>query len=171
MELSWSFVDWPPSRTRPGEGGGSEEVPAKCPLTSCHTLILSSIYIENFPKLFDILKVKLPRVGRAEMLKLQEAIPPFSLIEDSIQGRRAETLVKTAKSCWLQLSPSLLLTIPTRMWEPPSFTIVSGPPLSPWEKRKSISYDILWHGIFWFMIKPCKVLFQQHPHTQSYPHP
>ena len=39
---------------------------------------------------------KIPRVGRAEKLKVQEAIPPFSLIEDSIQGRRAETLVKTA---------------------------------------------------------------------------
>ena len=39
---------------------------------------------------------KIPRVGGAEKLKVQEAIPPFSLIEDSIQGRRAETLVKTA---------------------------------------------------------------------------
>ena len=71
------------------------------------------------------------------MLKLQEAIPPFSLIEDSIQGRRAETLVKTAKSCSLQVSPSLLLTIPTRMWAPSASTIVSGPPLSPWDKHNT----------------------------------
>ena len=39
---------------------------------------------------------KIPRVGGAEKLNVQEAIPPFSLIEDSIQGRRAETLVKMA---------------------------------------------------------------------------
>ena len=39
---------------------------------------------------------KIPRVGGAEKLKLQEAIPPFSLIEASIHGKRAETLVKTA---------------------------------------------------------------------------
>ena len=74
---------------------------------------------------------KIPRDGGAEKLKLQEAIPPFSLIEDSIQGRRAETLVKTTKSGSLQVSPSLLLTIPTRMWAPSVSTIVSGPPLSP----------------------------------------
>ena len=67
-------------------------------------------------------------------MKLQEAIPPFSLIEDSTHGKRAETLVKTAKSCWLQLTPRLLLTIPTRMWAPSSFVVVSGPPLSPWVK-------------------------------------
>ena len=80
----------------------------------------------------DMIRVhKIPRVGGAEKLKLQEAIPPFSLIEDSIHGKRAEMLVKTAKSCWLQLSPSLLLMIPTRMWAPSSFTTVSGPPLSP----------------------------------------
>ena len=46
--------------------------------------------------LIDFDMMAIPRVGGAEMLKLQEAIPPFSLIEDSIQGRRAETLVKTA---------------------------------------------------------------------------
>ena len=40
--------------------------------------------------------IRIPRIGGAEILKLQEAIPPFSLIEDSIQGRRVETLVKTA---------------------------------------------------------------------------
>ena len=45
-------------------------------------------------KHFDMMGI--PRVGGAEKLKPQEAIPPFSLIEDSIQGRRAETLVKTA---------------------------------------------------------------------------
>ena len=39
---------------------------------------------------------QIPRVGEAAKLKVQEAIPPFSLIEDSIQGRRPETLVKTA---------------------------------------------------------------------------
>ena len=74
---------------------------------------------------------QIPSTGRAEKLKPQEAIPPFSLMDDSIHGRRAETLVKTAKSCWLQLSPSLLLMIPTRMWAPSSFTTVGGPPLSP----------------------------------------
>ena len=42
------------------------------------------------------IECKIPRVGGAEKVKVQEAIPPFSLIEDSIQGRRAETLVKTA---------------------------------------------------------------------------
>ena len=73
----------------------------------------------------------IPKVGKAEKLKLQEAIPPFSLIEDSIHGKKAEMLVKMEKSCWLQLSPSLLLTIPTRIWAPSSFVIVSGPPLSP----------------------------------------
>ena len=46
--------------------------------------------------LIDVDMMAIPRVGGAEMLKLQEAIPPVSLIEDSIQGRRAETLVKTA---------------------------------------------------------------------------
>ena len=46
--------------------------------------------------LIDLDMMVIPRVGGAEMLKLQEAIPPFSLIEDSIQGRRADTLVKTA---------------------------------------------------------------------------
>ena len=70
-------------------------------------------------------------VGKAEKLKVHEAIPPFSLMEDSIQGKRAETLVKTENSCWLQLFPSLLLTIPTRTWAPSTFVIVSGPPLSP----------------------------------------
>ena len=46
--------------------------------------------------LIDVDMMAIPRVGGAEMLKLQEAIPPFSLMEDSIHGRRAETLVKTA---------------------------------------------------------------------------
>ena len=36
---------------------------------------------------------KIPRVGGAEKLKLQEAIPPFSLIEDSIHGMSADMLV------------------------------------------------------------------------------
>ena len=115
MEESCPFVDWPPSRRRPG--GSSLDVPAKNVLFS----------------LFRILTflLKVPMVGKAEKLKLHEAIPPFSLMEDSIQGKRAETLVKTEKSCWLQLFPSLVLTIPTRTWAPSSFIIVSGPPLSP----------------------------------------
>ena len=46
--------------------------------------------------LIDVDMMAIPRVGGAEKLKLQEAIPPFSLIEDSTHGRRAETLVKTA---------------------------------------------------------------------------
>ena len=74
---------------------------------------------------------KIPRVGRTEISKPQEAMPPLSVIEDSTQGQRAETLVKIEYSCWLQLSPSLVLTIPTRMWVPSSLTTVSGPPLSP----------------------------------------
>ena len=78
--------------------------------------------------------LKIPRVGGAEKLKLQEAIPPFSLMEDSIQGMRAEMLVKIVYSCWPQLSPSCLLMIPTRRWAPSSLTIESGPPLSPWVK-------------------------------------
>ena len=78
-------------------------------------------------------------------MKLHEAIPPFSLIEDSIQGRRAETLVKTAYSCWLQFSPSLLLTIPTRTWAPSSFVVVSGPPLSP-------LVVIIGFGWYWLII-------------------
>ena len=61
----------------------------------------------------------IPRVGRAEI----------SFTEVSIHGRRAETLVKMAKSCWLHSRPSLLLTIPTRTWLSSSFTAVSGPPL------------------------------------------
>ena len=47
-------------------------------------------------RVLRIIKGKIPRDGGAEKLKPQEAIPPFSLIEDSIHGRRAETLVKTA---------------------------------------------------------------------------
>ena len=46
--------------------------------------------------IFGYSEGKIPRVGGAENLKVQEAIPPFSLIRDSIHGRRAETLVKTA---------------------------------------------------------------------------
>ena len=40
------------------------------------------------------LMVFLPSVGGAENMKLQEVIPPLFLIEDSTQGKRAETLVK-----------------------------------------------------------------------------
>ena len=71
-----------------------------------------------------------PKVGGAERVNPQEAIPPFSVMESSIQGLRAATLVKTAWSCSSQLSPSLVLTIPIRTWEL-SFTTVRGPPLSP----------------------------------------
>ena len=39
---------------------------------------------------------KIPRVGGAEKLKPQEAIPPFSLIEDSIHGKNWEMLVYKA---------------------------------------------------------------------------
>ena len=42
------------------------------------------------------IKGEIPKVGGAEKLKLQLAIPPFSLIEDSIHGKRVETLVNTA---------------------------------------------------------------------------
>ena len=56
-------------------------------------------------------------------------------MEVSIQGRRVETLVKMVRPSELQLCPSLLLTIPNRAWPPSSFTIVNGPPLSPWERR------------------------------------
>ena len=58
-------------------------------------------FLENVCCLLDIListdrsigDMKLPRLGWAEKLKLQEAIPPFSLIEDSIHGMRADMLV------------------------------------------------------------------------------
>ena len=46
--------------------------------------------------IWDICLLKIPMVGRAEKLNPQETIPPFSLMEDSIHGKRAETLVKTA---------------------------------------------------------------------------
>ena len=75
---------------------------------------------------------KKPSVGRAEKLKPHEAIPPLSLIEVSIHGKKADTLEKTVQSWWLQLSPSLSLTIPTRTCAP-FFTIVRGPPLSPYK--------------------------------------
>ena len=38
---------------------------------------------------------KKPSVGRAEKLKPHEAIPPLSLIEVSIHGKKADTLEKT----------------------------------------------------------------------------
>ena len=83
----------------------------------------------------DTFQEKIPKVGRAERVKSHDAIPPFSLMEVSIQGRRVETLVKMVRPSELQLCPSLLLTIPNRAWPPSSFTIVNGPPLSPWERR------------------------------------
>ena len=45
--------------------------------------------------LIDVDMMAIPRVGGAEKLKLQEAIPPLSLIEDSIHGKKADTLEKT----------------------------------------------------------------------------
>ena len=56
-------------------------------------MFMSPIYIDF---LFDILEEKLPKVGGAEMLKVQEAIPPFSLIEESIHGKNWEMLVYMA---------------------------------------------------------------------------
>ena len=131
MEVSCPSADWPPSKRRPGGGAGSNDVPAQYLLS----LSMSFFLIWKVFVWFYLFKENwLPRVGGAEKLKLQDAIPPFSLMEDSTHGKRAETLVKTAKSCWLQLSPSLLLTIPTRIWAPSSVVVVSGPPLSPWFK-------------------------------------
>ena len=63
-----------------GRGGGSKAVWEFSKKTS---------------KLGNPVTPKIPRVGGAEKLKPQEAIPPFSLIEVSIHGMRAETLVKT----------------------------------------------------------------------------
>ena len=73
----------------------------------------------------------IPRIGGAEKVKSQATMPPFSLMAVSIQGRKAETLVKTVNPSWLQLCPSLLLAIPRREWAPSSFSTVNGPPLSP----------------------------------------
>ena len=112
---------------------------------------------ETVPKIHSVLNI--PRVGGAEKLKLHETIPPFSLIEDSIQGKKADTLVKTAKSCWSQVSPSLLLTIPARTWEPSLFTTVSGPPLSPW------AIDIqCWQNEM--LVVPCMVRYFDFPHRR-----
>ena len=77
-----------------------------------------------------------PRTGRAEKLKLHEAIPPFSLMVSSIHGKRLATLVKTVKSCSLQLCPRLVLTIPIRTCAPSVFFTVKGPPLSPCVENK-----------------------------------
>ena len=67
------------------------EAPVKFLQKFCYLgLLISNDYI------WDILLLKIPRDGGAEKLNPQEAIPPFSLIEDFIQGKRAETLVKTA---------------------------------------------------------------------------
>ena len=79
IEESCPSVVCPPRRRRPG-GGGFSDVPVKF-------VFLLMIYFDGH---------KIPRVGGAEKLKLQEAIPPFSSIEVLIHGRRAETLVKTA---------------------------------------------------------------------------
>ena len=70
MELSFLSADRPASRRRPGGEGGSIDVPEYDVWSWC----------------FD-LSSKIPKVGGVEKLKLHEAIPPFSLIEDSIHGR------------------------------------------------------------------------------------
>ena len=51
-------------------------------------MFLRSLYVDVF-----YLYVKLPMLGGAEMVRLQDAIPPFSLIEDSIHDKKANTLV------------------------------------------------------------------------------
>ena len=69
------------------EDRGEEEAPVILLNNLCCLLVFA----------FSWIKVKSkPRVGGAEKLKLQEAIPPFSLIEDSIHGKKAAMLVKTA---------------------------------------------------------------------------
>ena len=78
-----------------------------------------------------------PSEGGAEKLKLHDAIPPFSMIEDLIHGIRACTLVKMAYSSLLQVNPGVnpLLTIPMRVWALLLSATVRGPPLSPWVKQ------------------------------------
>ena len=39
---------------------------------------------------------EIPNIGGAEILKPQEAIPPFSLMEDSIHGKNLDILVYIA---------------------------------------------------------------------------
>ena len=72
-------------RRRPGGGGGSKDFPLN---------ILFCLVVYDTDDSILNKSIYIPRVGGAEKLKLQEAIPPFSLIEVSIHGRRAETLVK-----------------------------------------------------------------------------
>ena len=89
-DVSFPSLDCPPNRRRPGGGRGSNEDPAKCWLT-CNFqeyMFLGSLYVDVF-----YIYVKLPMLGGAEMVRLQDAIPPFSLIEDSIHGKKANTLV------------------------------------------------------------------------------
>ena len=72
------------------EDRGEEEAPAVILLNNlCCLLVFALLRIE--------VKVRSkPRDGGAEKLKLQDAIPPFFLIEDSIHGKKAAMLVKTA---------------------------------------------------------------------------
>ena len=89
-DVSFPSLDCPPNRRRPGGGGGSNEDPAKCWLT-CNFqeyMFLGSLYVDVF-----YIYVKLPMLGGAEMVRSQDAIPPFSLIEDSIHDKKANTLV------------------------------------------------------------------------------
>ena len=51
-------------------------------------MFLGSLYVDVF-----YIYVKLPMLGGAEMVRSQDAIPPFSLIEDSIHDKKANTLV------------------------------------------------------------------------------
>ena len=51
-------------------------------------MFLGSLYVDVF-----YIYVKLPMLGGAEMVRLQDDIPPFSLIEDSIHDKKANTLV------------------------------------------------------------------------------
>ena len=88
-EESCSLVDWPPIRRRPKEEGGSNDVPFKQNVC-CLVLMNTKILLRSKLKYYTI---RLPKVGRAENLNPQEAIPPFSLIFDSIQARKPETLV------------------------------------------------------------------------------
>ena len=57
---------------------------------------LGLLISNSYDYIWDILLLKVPRDGGAEKLNPQEAIPPFSLIEDSIHGKNWEMLVYKA---------------------------------------------------------------------------
>ena len=79
------------------------------------TMFLDSVCKHKIMLMKTTLQLFGPSEGGAEKLKLQDAIPPFSMIEDVIQGIRACTLVKTAYSSWPHDPPNPLLTIPMRV--------------------------------------------------------